>query len=207
MEAEIPNLPMTFDKSFQNGQRVQFQDRAMARFYMFPEQRKAASQEAGRPIYESVPYISIIQPGEKDTRDRRVRPDDKQRFPQQWAAFEAKQQQKIDGTPLSVLFPHNPGAVKTLEFLHVVTIEQLAALGTGQLQNLGLGASQWQVMAQGYLDSAEKGKDYHEFQSKLDAKDNEIAKLSDLVSKLEQRVNELDSDKPKRGRRGAQEET
>ena len=200
MEAEIPNLPMTFDKSFQNGQRVQYQDRAMARFYMYPEQRKHASQEAGRPIFESVPYISIIQPGEKDTRDRRVRPEDKQRFHQQWLAFEAKQMQKVDGTPLSVLFPHNPGAVKTLEFMHVVTIEQLAALNTTQLQNLGLGAAQWQSMAQSYLATADKGKGFHELQSKLDAKDSEIAKLADIVSKLEQRVAELDSDKPKRGR-------
>ena len=65
MEAEIPNLPMTFDGSVQNGQRVHYQDRAFAKFYMYPEQRKRASQEAGRPIFESVAYVQIMQPGEK----------------------------------------------------------------------------------------------------------------------------------------------
>lgn len=200
MEMDIPTLPMTFDRAPVNGQRVQYQDRAMAIFYMYPEERKHASQEAGRPIFESVPYVSIIQPGEKDTRDRRVREEDKQRFPQQWSAFQAKQQQKVDGTPLSVLFPHNPGAVKTLEFLNIQTIEQLRDIGTTQVQNLGLGGTQWQQMAQNYLAAADKGKGFHELQAKLDAKDSEIARLSDILSKLEHRVSELDSEKPKRGR-------
>lgn len=207
MEAEIPNLPMTFDSPLQNGQRIQYQDRAFAQFYMYPEHRKAASQLAGRPIYESVPYIRIMQPGEKDTRERRVREDDKRRFPRQWAAFEAQQNQRVDGTPTSVLFPHNPGAVKTLEFMNITTIEQLAALQATQLQNIGLGAHEWQGMAKNYLASAEKGKGFHEMQSELDATRAENKRLADIVTRLEARVNELDDDKPGRGRRGAQKET
>lgn len=209
MESEIPNLPMTFDGGpVQNGQRVQFADRAIATFYMYPEIRRKASQEAGRPIYESVPYIKILQPGEKDTRERRVRDEDKFRFPRQWEAFQQQQAQKVDGTPLSVLLPNNPGAIKTLEFMHVTTIEQLADLKDTQLQNIGLGAREWNQMARRYLDTAEKGKNFHEMQSELDAARAENSRLADLVSRLEARVNALDEndDKPKRGRRSASSE-
>lgn len=209
MEAEIPNLPMTFDGGMQNGQRVQFQDRAFARFHMHPVQRKKASQDAGRPIFESVPHITIMQPGEKDTRVRPVREEDKFRFPRQWAAFEAQQKQVVDGTPLSVLFPHNPGAVKTLEVMNITTIEQLAELQDTQIQNIGLGGRQWNEMARNYLEAAEKGKGFHKMQSDQEALKAENERLADLVDKLTAQVNALndDDEQPRRGRRSAKKET
>lgn len=209
MEAEIPNLPMTFDGGMQNGQRVQFQDRAFAQFFMHPELRKKESQDKGRPVYESVPYIKIMQPGEKDTRVRRVCNEDKYRFARQWQAFESQQKQEVDGTPLSILFPHNPGAVKTLDTMNITTIEQLANLQHTQVQNIGLGGLEWNQMAKRYLEQSEKGKGFHTMQTELDGLKAENSRLADLVEKLTARVNASDDDdeQPRRGRRTAKKET
>lgn len=203
----IPDLPMTFDRGLANGQRVEYKDRALGMFYMHPEIQGRESQDAGRPIYKSVPYVKIIQPGERDTVDRPVRPEDKRRFAPMWEQFENKQNQKIDGTPLSVLFPHNPGVVKNLDFLSITTVEQLAALQATQLQNIGLGAHEWHAMAVNFLGAADKSKGFQAMQSQLDHKDAEIARMTDLLSQMNARLSELenDSDTPRRGRKKEQE--
>lgn len=207
MEDVIPNLPMTFDRPVQNGQMMEFQDRALARFEMMPEIQKHASQEAGRPIYTEVPYVRIVQPGERDELVRRATDRDKMRFARAWTAFERNQQgQTMEGTPLSVLFPHNPGVVKTLDFLNVRTVEQLASLGDTQLQNIGLGAREWQDAAKRFLASAERGQGFQEIEAQIDAKDNQIAKLTDVVSKLEAQVAEMQNGKSGRSR-GKNQET
>ena len=77
-------------------------DQLLVRFFMRPSQNAAKSKEAGRPIYDEVPYVSIKQPGQKDSevvapaRDRH-----KQRFPRHWQAFESRESQDaVTGTPL-----------------------------------------------------------------------------------------------------------
>lgn len=201
---QIPDLPMTFDRGLQNGQRVEYKDRALGMFYMHPEIQGRASQEAGRPIYESVAYIKIIQPGERDTVDRPVKPEDKRRFAAQWEQFQAKQEQKVNGTPLSVLFPHHPGVVKSLDFLSITTVEQLAVLSDTQLQNIGHGAMQWHQMAKQFLESADKSKGFQAMQSLIEQKDAEIARLTEMAGSMNARLTELenrDEDSPRRGRK------
>lgn len=198
--SDIPHLPMTFDGALQNAQRVNYKDRAMGMFYMHAELQGLASQEAGHPVYKDVAYVKIMQPGEKDTVERPARREDHFRFPQQWGAFQAKQEQRAEGTPLSVLFPHRPAVVKTLDHMGVTTIEQLAGLQGTQLQGIGLGASEWQAMAKNFTDSAEKSKPFHKMQGELDKKELELAAQRDLIEKMEARLADLESDKPRRGR-------
>ncbi len=197
----IPDLAMTFDGSAANAQRVMYKDRALGQFYMKAELQGYESQQAGRPIYKSVPFVRIIQPGEKDTVERPVRNEDKVRFPQAWAQFEAQGQQRIEGTPLSTLFPHNPGVVKTLDSLAITTVEQLAALNDSQLQNIGLGAREWQQMAQNFMSSAEKGKGFQAMQSQLDTLTAQVAKLVSINEALQSENDALKSEKSPRGKR------
>lgn len=203
---DIPSLPATFDGHWQNGQLVQFQDSAIGRFFMDKKPNGHKSQAEGRPIYEDYVAVSIRQPGERDERIRPATATDKMRFPQAWAAFESKQQQSNIGTPLDVLFPHKPSVVKMLEFSNVFTVEHLAGLNDTQIQNIGLGGRDWHEMAKRFIATADRGKDFHDLQAQLEAQKQENTKLADLIGKLEARVAELDSDKPKRGRRAANNE-
>jgi hypothetical protein len=109
------------------------------------------STNAGRPIYKGVVYVSIRNPGDKDTivdREARVDPKkllpdggpgdvDARRFPRQWAAFRSKRDQATAaGTPLMVLVHVTPPiltADQVEEMRHlpgspIHTVEQLAGL-------------------------------------------------------------------------------
>ena len=67
-----------------------------------PKLQEFASESAGRPIYKQVPYIKIMIPGDKTKVIKRevkmksdsVSPSDLERFPNQWAAFKAQEEQK-----------------------------------------------------------------------------------------------------------------
>jgi hypothetical protein len=47
------------------------------------------SEAEGRPIFRDCPFIRIITPRRRDNVvDRPVRPEDKMRFPRQWAQYQ-----------------------------------------------------------------------------------------------------------------------
>lgn len=194
----IPNLPMTFDGQVANAQRMNYQDRAIGMFFLHPEINTVESRKVGRPVYDDVAFVKIIQPGEKDTVERPAKPEDKHRFERAWRAFEAKQIHKVDGTTITALFPHNPGVVKTLDALSITTVEQLAALNDTQLQNIGLGAREWHAMASRFIGATEKGKGFHELQARIDSQDAENKRLADIIAKLEEKMADTE-DKPRRG--------
>lgn len=188
--SDIPVLPTTFDSDpfaapLQNGQRVQFQDRVIGRFYMHPVQLGARSRAEGRPIFENRIFIEIRHPGERDVLVREATDEDKMRFNRQWNAFQTGTAAESSGTSLSLLFPANPAVIATLQLMNVWTIEQLAGLNGTQLQNVGMGGVRWQQLANDYLETAKKGADFTRIQGELEKRDVEILRLKELVEKLE----------------------
>lgn len=167
-----------------------------AEFRMHPVVDGPASKEAGRTIKRDVPYIKIIQPGESRLAayDQPATNEDVARFPRQWALFQAGQKQDISGSPLDLLFPESPAIVENLKSVGIRTVEQLAGLPDTGLQNVGMGARQWQEKAKAYLEQATKGQGFHVLAAEIEQmklrdreKDDRIAALEAALAEATER--------------------
>lgn len=179
--------------------------KVLAEFRMHPVIDAVASKDAGRTIKRDVPHIKIIQPGESrlSVYDQPATNDDVARFPRQWAAFQAGQKQDVIGSRLDLLFPESPAIVENLKSVGIVTIEQLASLPDTGLQNVGMGARQWQQKAVEYLASAEKGKDYHGLSDKVDKLALQAQADKDRIAALEAALAEATAANTRKGRSAA----
>ena len=98
-------------------------------FFMEPvyQEYESKTSEPQRKIYKDTEYIKIFIPGDKQTSIvRQVFPNDRLRWPQQYARFKQGQAEQVIGTPLSSMPSMPPEKVKEYEFFHIRTIEQLA---------------------------------------------------------------------------------
>lgn len=142
------------------------------------------SQGAGAPIYDPVDMITVYHPGEPlHTPKRVVNELDKRRFRDQWQAYKENKEQKVEGTPLSVLFPHQPEIVHTLAAMHISTVQQLANITDTATQNMMFGFN-LREKAQKYLAITEKSAEFHQIQKQLEDRDIQIKQLLEEVALL-----------------------
>lgn len=152
-------------------------------FYKGTKHNAFKSQQQGVPVYDQIDMLKVYHPGEPmNVPDRPVVESDKFRFRAQWEAYEKGVGQKVSGTPLSSLFPHKPEIVKTLEVIHITTIQQLANLSDTAVQNVMFGLNLKQE-AQKFLD-AHDGAQFHAMQANLAEKDAQIKELNEKVAVL-----------------------
>tara|TARA_R110000744_G_scaffold244685_2_gene361514 strand:- start:2691 stop:3299 length:609 start_codon:yes stop_codon:yes gene_type:complete len=167
----------------------------VVKFYTFARHSLPKSKEAGRPIYEDVPYIKIMSPGNRDSVvERPAREADKHRFPQHWRNFQARENQEVvEGTPLSEWPAIQVSQVEELKFMHVLTLEQLVAMSDVNAQNIR-GVYALKEKAQKYLDNAKEG-----------LASEALAEQRDINAELLERLKALEDNAPekpssKRGR-------
>ena len=121
-------------------------------FYHAPIKNEAKSAAEGRFIFEDREFVRIIVPGDKNSEiDRLVEPEDKTRFPDEYARFKSGARETIVGTPLEQWPQMTRSLVKEWEYLNVYTIEQLAGISDQAKQAFGMGANQWVQKAQAHL--------------------------------------------------------
>lgn len=162
----------------------------MVGFYKRSVLNRAKSEAAGVPIHESRDFVKIQHPGESlNVVDREVTPQDKARWPNKWAQYQAGVNQIPDGIPINLLFPTKPEIETTLRGYNIHTVEQLAHLSAHGIGTIGMGAQEWVNAAKRYLDRAEKGVDHHQFETALAKKDQQIATLQRQVQELATIVN------------------
>tara|TARA_R110002051_G_scaffold325625_1_gene429518 strand:- start:24061 stop:24678 length:618 start_codon:yes stop_codon:yes gene_type:complete len=118
-----------------------------------PKQDKAASVEAGRPIFNDIAFITIYAAGSRDTVARPVRPADKQRFAVQFKQFEAKEEQTVEGTPLSAWPAITRSQVEEMKYFNIHTVEQLIDLPANQAMNI-MGVATLQRKAEAFIKAA-----------------------------------------------------
>jgi hypothetical protein len=153
----------------------------LVRFYLEAYQDVAKTAEEGRPIYTDTPFISIMQPGNKDSVI--IRPAsqmDKARFPRHWAAFNDRQVEVlVEGTPLDQWPAMTRSMVEELKFKNIRTIEQLIGMSDSNAQGfMGINALR------------EKAKKYLALSS-TEAAAEAVLKAEKRVSELEVIVAEL----------------
>lgn len=99
------------------------------KFYVRPVRDDAASDEAGRPIYNDREYVEIRTPGQQNNVIQRPVTDmDRQRFRQAYRAFKDGAEEQTIGTPLTEQAWITRSQVEELAHLRVRTVEHLATL-------------------------------------------------------------------------------
>jgi hypothetical protein len=159
-------------------------DRMFVQFFKGTRQNGFKSQNAGTPVFEPVDMVRIRQPGERDENVREVRDEDKQRWPQKWAAYVAGNEVGAEGTPLALLFPTEPEVVETLKYHRIITVQQLAALSDTGIQNVGLGARDMQAKARRFLEAADGAAKHQLIEAEIRKRDEQIAAMQDQIAHL-----------------------
>ncbi len=175
-------------------------DKLIVWFFDKPMLNGVASRDANRPVYQNVPHVHIQQPGERDNFEQPATQEHASRFPRQWEAYQKKQSAKIDGTPLSVLFPTDPALVKTMEHVNIFTVEQLAALSDTAIQNIGMGGREFVSRAKAYLEAADKGKGFNDLSEKLDKLALQVTEKDTRIAALEAALVERGEELPNQKR-------
>jgi hypothetical protein len=164
--------------------------RLYVEFTMEAIHQTAKSEEEGRPIFKDVPHVRIHFPGDRTKQifrpvkfeDDHQGPADPRRFPQQWKAFEAQQEQVQTGTPIEQWGPLTKSQAMEFKAMHIHTVEQLAGIADSNLS--WLGARELRDKAVSWLAQAETGKHAMHLQAELDKRDADIEELKRQVKEL-----------------------
>lgn len=166
-------------------QGQQQQDTTVPRFYIKPVQNNFRSEQEGRPIFEDMEYVEIAIPGDmRAVVDRRVKPEDKARWPKYYEAFKANQEFFGEGLPLTEWSGVTRSQVEELRFFKIRTVEQLAAIDDANLAALGHGGRTLRSQAQAFLESAKGGEPAAKLIADGAAKDEKIKALEEEVSQM-----------------------
>lgn len=141
------------------------------------------SEAQGIPVYKSVPHIIIHFAGGKSDLKRKVKlvddaqsPSDPHRFPNQWAAFKANQEQAQSGTPLELMPWLTKEQIYGLKAQRVLTVEHLSNMPDTALA--GMGMRDMRDRAQKYLAAASGD---HAVISALEAKNKNLERDFEML--------------------------
>jgi hypothetical protein len=141
-------------RPFQNAERVPTGNDAAytAEFYM------GRIPNFDETDYKEVPHLRLSLVGDNNRVydqpavmvGNPARPSDLERFPREWARFEAGQDPAQAGTPLALWGKCEPGDVRRLEMQGLRTVEQLANLSDAQVAAV-MGARPLRELARQHL--------------------------------------------------------
>ena len=152
----------------------------MVKFFYKNVQNKMESQMQGRPIFKEKTYIEIRIAGQRDAQAcRPVTHSDMQRFPKHFEAFTARMEPPTEGVPLLEWPLITRSQAEELSFLHIKTVEQLATVKDGNMQNF-MGGYALREKAVKWLELNDKESVDREKEEMRD----EIAELKEMVATL-----------------------
>jgi hypothetical protein len=164
-------------------------------FYMKAVQNNFESEKQGRAIWEEIPYVEIMIPGDKLSEvHERVNQGHKDRWPSKWAAFQANQEAPTDGTPLADWPPVSRAIAMQLSSSNVRTVEALADLSDLQLSKvMPMGGNALRDKARVWLKQSEEMAPLAELQSALasetakrEALERQVQELSALLPRKQE---------------------
>lgn len=166
------------------GNPVPQQSTLYARFYTKAKQMAAETVKQGRPIFKDMPYVEIRIPGNKTTIiNRAVKKRDIMQFPRQWAAFQASEEQPLDGTPLAE-WPHVTRAmVEEMRHFGIMTVEQLVAMPDAQAQQF-MGINILRQKAKDFLELAKSTAPIEELRSENDALKAQLEEMQVAIAEM-----------------------
>jgi len=167
------------------------------------------SVELGYRVTKDVDFAHVMQPGSRDVLvikaqdwldqiKNKVLTDAHDAFPQEWVnqyfskfeAWKAGQEAPVSGTHVREWPLLSPAQVQNLISLHVVTVEDVAAMTEEALGRFGMGGRDIREQAREWLAKRELAA----------GAVAENAVLKEQLAALSARLAELETDKPRRGR-------
>lgn len=169
-------------------------------FRMDSVQSQIESDRLGHPAFVEKPFITISVPGSQlCVIDTAVDETHKNRFPVQWARFQAgASSADMTGWQLESWPAVNTAQVKTLKHLGVYTVEQLAGLSDQSCQNVGMGTMELRVKAKAALAAASSNADTERMAAEGARRDAEMADLKQLLREQASQIAALTPKKPGR---------
>jgi hypothetical protein len=150
----------------------------------------AASEKAGRAIYQDMERVRIYVAG--DQFSVAVHPvgvpiwgndTAEDRFPEEYQKWKRKGQMHINGTPLAKWPLATPSFIKEMEFHNIFSVDDLASIADVHLDRIADGR-QWRDRAAAWLKSANEGAVAAQYAA-------ENARLRDDLKRLEARVSRM----------------
>lgn len=174
-----------YEINFQDNQQSDADKRLFVQFYKEAVKNGPKSIEAGRPIFDEVDHVRIITPGSRDTFVTKVDADSpyKQRFPQQWARYQANLSQDVVGTPLTQLPWMTVGQIAEFAAVGCKTVEQLVGMPDSMSQKF-MGHHQIKQRAKAFIEAASAQAPSLKLQAELEVRDQQIAELQATVKAL-----------------------
>lgn len=126
--------PMFPQQAMQNTQpsfppMAEGDDRLFVQFYMGARENPDKTLAEGHPVFDSIPFIKIMVPGDKNTViDTSVDDVHKRRFAKMWYAFEQSQSQELSGMPLREWPGITRSQAEELVHMNILTVEQLSTV-------------------------------------------------------------------------------
>jgi hypothetical protein len=115
------------DPLFETDARFAMDKKLYKQFYSRPIINAAESDAAGRPIFHDCDCIRIMVPGDKlSIVDRLASDDDKRRFADEYAQYQAGQQTQMVGTPLEQTPWMTRSKVEEYKYFGIHSVEQLS---------------------------------------------------------------------------------
>lgn len=170
-------------------------EKLFIRFDIHAVKDEEQSTKQGRPVFKDLEYIEIVVPGDKSNKiHRAVREEDKKRFAKQYAAW------KLDpstggqtGTPLAQVPFLTRSEVEELKYFSVHTVEQLAGMSDGNLQNIGPILALRQK-AKDYLAVAKGNAPVSQLRAENEELKNQLATLNRSMAEILAKLKEKDPD-------------
>ena len=177
---------------------VDSKDTCRPLFRMEAKQNKAKTITEGRPIFDQVPYVTIISPGDtKNVPDTKVLDEHRQRWPREWEAFEKGLEQPINGTPINKWPVLNNAQVKELQALNIYTIEEVASLSDNNTQQItGLMTLKQQAIA--HLATAKDDGVVYEALDKVEKLTEQMEAMAEENTMLRAQVENISKTKRKK---------
>jgi hypothetical protein len=162
--------------------------RLIVEFSMEPIKDEEKTAAEGRPIFVEQEWIKIRVPGDKDNNvSREIRPGDKERFPQHWAAFQNKTKVVLEGTLLEAIPFLTKSQVLEFTSIGIRTAEQLVGMADANTQKI-MGYQSLKTKINTFLEAAKGAAPALKLQAELEKRDAEIAMLKQMVETLGERV-------------------
>ena len=166
-------------------------EKLFVQFYMGSLRNQEKSETEGRPVFDAIPFVKILVPGDKSTLiDTIADANHKRRFAKMWQQFEMNQKQDISGTPLRDWPAITRAQADELNYLNILTVEQLATVADVYGAKI-MGINDLKRKAQAYLEqakdsafAAKMADENAKLRAELDTQKAEIKRLSDLFESM-----------------------
>lgn len=167
------------------------------------EEREIPSKSAaeGRPIFESIEYVTIKYPGLRDFPDRPATEMDKMQYPVEYARFKQIQEGKGEvgevGTSLTAWARITPARAKELRSVGFFSVEQIAAASDIQVKALGLDGFTLRAQAKTFLDESKGSAVSQKLAAENEKLKAQIESTNEVMVEMKRRLDELESKKSK----------